>query len=110
MGKALGNSPLVYLLNTLCVMACLASIMFISMHPGIDSSVLAVVSGTAGTIAGSLITIMLKSTGSDEQKEDPMVKVAMKLLDRLDEDITIKGTQVNIKRGDSEMDFNESNV
>lgn len=103
MSSALTDSIWVYILNSIVVVICLISVIFVVLQPHVVGEVVAVVAGLASSVATSLITIMLKSTGAEERKEDTMAKVAMRLLERLDEEITVQGTKVSIKRGESEM-------
>lgn len=92
------NSLFVYVINGLIVMACLASIIYTAMIPGIDQSVIAVVSGAAGTISGAIISVMLKSTGTEEYK-NPSHEIAMQLLKNMGENVIVNKEQVQMTRG-----------
>lgn len=107
----ISESPLVYAFNAMCVMACLASIIFTAMQPGIESSLVAVVAGTAGSIAGSIVTIMVKSAGAQEESAEVMLSELLKQAienSNPNEEINVIDGHVTISRGNSK--FNVQNT
>lgn len=102
MAKQLKDSLFVFSLMTICIMTCIATVVFCVLQQEMSHEIIAVVSSMATAVSQSLIRNISEMLGITSE-EDPLKIVALKLLENDKETIEIKEGKVNITRGNKEI-------